>query len=325
MNISDNSNVVAITGANGFIGRHLIAALSKYPNTSVRILVRRASVGNKWSPNVTEIEGDLTKPDTLNEFLLEGCIVVNLAYSFAATDNQNITAINNLINVCTRNKIKRLVHCSTAAVYGRTKESGVNELSECNPRTDYGKTKLLIEQILSEASKGVFEYVNIRPTAVYGADGQALMKLINNLENASGFSNYLRSCLFNSRSLNLVHVDNVVAAIIFLMDLNQNIDGQTFIVSEDFEEDNNYKYVENFLFKRFEKRRYIIPPIPVPLVFLSFILRFLGRDSINPKMVYDTKKLKEIGFNYDVSLDSGLNELCEWYKSQKNIKASGVS
>ena len=322
---SNKSNVVAITGANGFIGRYLVKALSKQPDLSLRVLVRKSSNNNKWGANVTEIEGDLTKPDTLRDFLLEGCIVINLAYSFDATDDQNITAINNLIDICVNKKIKRLIHCSTAAVYGRTQESIVDESSECNPRTNYGKTKLLIENLLLEASQGIFEYVNIRPTAVYGPEGQALMKLISKLENASWFSNYLRSCLFNTRSLNLVHVNNVVAAIIFLMDLSKNIDGETYIVSEDFEPDNNYKYVENFFIKRLEKGRLMIPAFPVPLVFLSWILRLLGRDSINPKMFYDAEKLRKTGFNYEVSLDSGLTGLCEWYESKKKNNKTGVS
>jgi len=325
MDKPNNSTVVAITGANGFIGKYLVNALSENKNISIRVLVRKSSSSNNWGSSVTEIEGDLTKPDTLKAFLLEGCVVINLAYSFSATDNQNITVINNLIDICKTNKIKRLIHCSTAAVYGRVKEDVVNESSDCSPRTNYGKTKLLIEQTLNEASRGSFEYVNIRPTAVYGPEGQALMKLINNLENANNFSNYLRSCLFNARSLNLVHVDNVVAAIIFLMDLNKDVNGQTYIVSEDFETNNNYKYVENFFLKNLIKRKYIVPPIPVPLIFLSWALRLRGRDSVNPRMVYGAEKLRNMGFKYEVSLDSGLNDLCEWYKSQKNIKASGVS
>lgn len=319
------SNVIAITGANGFIGRYLVKALTKLPDISLRLLVRNTSDINNYGDNVTQVEGDLTKPESLKGFLTTGCTVVNLAYSFAASNDQNIMAINNLIDICVENKIKRLIHCSTAAVYGRIYESGVDELSECNPRTDYGKTKLLIEQLLNESSSGNFEYVNVRPTAVYGPEGQALMKLINNLENENHIFNYLRSCLFNVRSLNLVHVSNVVSAIIILMDLNKNIDGQTYIVSEDFEVNNNYRYVENFLLKRLTDRKYFLPPIHIPLFFLSLLLRFLGRDSVNPKMVYDTKKLKDIGFNYDISLDAGLDELCDWYRAQKHKTISGGS
>lgn len=319
------SGVIAITGANGFIGRYLIKALSQIPNISIRILVRNLMDDNDYGERVTQVEGDLTRPETLKEFLVEDCTVINLAYSFSATSAENILAINNLIEICVENKIKRLLHCSTAAVYGRINNSCVNEVSKCSPKTDYGKTKLLIEQLLSEASKRGFEYVNVRPTAVYGPEGQALLKLINNLENKNYIFNYLRSCLFNVRLLNLVHVSNVVSAILFLIDLNKQVDGQTFIISEDFEVNNNYKYVEQFLLKRLTNRKYLLPSIPVPFFFLSLMLRFLGRDSVNPRMRYDTNKLKDIGFNYNLSLDDGLDGLCKWYEAQKHKSISGGS
>ncbi len=317
------SDVIAITGANGFIGRHLVQALTKLPYVSIRVLVRSLSGANHYGKNVTHFEGDLTKLDSLKGFLTEGCTVVNLAYSFSSSNDQNISATNNLIKLCGESNIKRLIHCSTAAVYGRINSSCVDELSECNPGTDYGKTKLLIEQILSASSKGRFEYVNVRPTAVYGPEGQALKKLVNDLENDNYLFNYLRSCFFNVRSLNLVHVSNVVSAIIFLMDLNKEVDRQMYIVSEDFESNNNYKYVENFLLRRLLNRQHPIPPIHIPLFFLSLLLRFLGRDSVNPSMLYDTKKLKNIGFNYEMSLDAGLNELCDWYELQRKSNILG--
>jgi len=318
-----SSNVIAITGANGFIGRYLVEALSKIPDISLKLLVRNVSKVNNYGDNVTQIKGDLTKPESLKGFLSNGCTLVNLAYSFKVSNNQNITAMTNLIDICVENKIKRLIHCSTAAVYGRVSESCVDELSECNPKSDYGKTKLQIEQLLGDASKGNFEYVNVRPTAVYGPDGQALMKLIKNLENGSHVLNYFRSCLFNVRLLNLVHVSNVVSAIIFLMDSTRNVDGQTYIVSEDFEVNNNYMYVESYLLKRLTNRKYSFPRVHIPLFFLSLFLKLLGRDSINPRMVYNANKLKDIGFNYDIALDDGLDELCTWYETQNTKTISG--
>jgi len=314
--------VIAITGANGFIGKYLVSVLSEIPDISLRLLVRNPSGSNRFPTNIVQIKGDLTKPETLEKFLVHGCIVINLAYSFDASREINITAINNLISASKKNSIKRVIHCSTAAVYGHVSLDSVDESSQCNPHSSYGKTKLLIEDMFLSESKGNFEYVNVRPTAVYGAEGPALMKLINNLVNGNNVANYLRSCLFNVRTLNLVHVSNVVAAIKFLIDTDKEIDGQTYIISEDFESKNNYKYVETYIRERLTNRRYIVPPLPLPLGLLSWLLRLLRRDSINPKMVYDTEKLKNMGFKYVTSLDSGLDGLCGWYEKKNNTQCS---
>jgi len=315
--------VIAITGANGFIGKYLVNALSEIPDISLRLLVRTPSDNNNLPSNIIQINGDLTKPETLEEFLVQGCTVINLAYSFDATSDQNIMAVNNLISACKKNNIKRIIHCSTAAVYGHVQLDSVNESNQCSPKSSYGKTKLLIEEMFFSESKGNFEYVNIRPTAVYGAEGPALMKLINSLVNESNVANYLRLCLFNVRSLNLVHVSNVVAAIQFLIDADEEIDGQTYIVSEDFESKNNYKYVETYIRMRLTKRRYIVPPLSLPLILLSWLLRLLGRDSTNPRMVYDTEKLRNTGFKYVTSLDSGLDGLCSWYENKYSTEYPG--
>jgi len=323
MEASDNRTVVAITGANGFIGKHLVNSLSKDKNLSLRLLTRSLIHGNESLSNVKYIQGDLTKVETLHDFLVPGCTVINLAYNFDATREQNIAAIHNLIDVCQNSRINRLIHCSTAAVYGRAKSNSVDELSECNPRSNYGKTKLLIEQELLSSSNNRYEYVNVRPTAVYGPEGQALMKLISNLLNGNGLANYLRACLFNDRTMNLVHITNVVGAILFLIHSGKNVDRETYIVSEDYDSNNTYSYIESYLLSRLTKRPYLIPRVPLPPVFLSLLLRAMGRDLINPKMTYSTKKLQSIGFKYITSLESGLDELCDWYKRGNNTRNSG--
>ncbi len=324
MNTATNINTIAITGANGFIGRYLVKALAEYNNISIRVLVRKSSGDNKQLPaNVTEIQGDLARTETLREFLVPGCIVVNLAYSFSEKSEVNILLINNLISECKKKSIKRLIHCSTVAVYGRVNDNSVDELSQCNPKSDYGTTKLLIEKMFYAASQGDFEYINIRPTAVYGSEGQALMKLINNLVNGNVVVNYLRSCLFNTRSLNLVHVSNVVAAIIFLINTDKKVDGETYIISEDFEKNNNYSFVEKYLRKRLTKRKTLIPVLPLPLKILSLMLRMRKRESICPNMIYRTDKIRGIGFEYKISLEPGLDELIEWYQQNVNSLDSG--
>ncbi len=186
-------NTYAVTGANGFIKRYLVETLAKNKNNLIRVLVRELRTDETTNmENIIKVKGDLTKPETLHEFIVEDCIVINLAYSFTATSEENIAMTRNLISVCREMKIRRLLHCSTAAVYGRTSDTLVNEESQCSPRSLYGKTKLMIEKMLYESSISNYDFINVRPTAVYGANGQALLKMINGLIHGNGVVNYFR-------------------------------------------------------------------------------------------------------------------------------------
>jgi len=314
---SDNKHIVAITGANGFIGKSLVSALSRNSNISLRLLVRKHSDNILKSPNIEQVKGDLTKPESLKKFLTPGCTVINLAYSYNSTSEQNIAAVANLINICKEHQIKRLIHCSTAAVFGRVNNDVINENTLCNPRSEYGVTKLLIEDMFFKESKGNYEFVNLRPTAVFGADGQALIKLIMSLRKGNKILNYLRSCLFSTRKLNLVSVNNVTAAIVFVIQADADtINGETFIISEDNEPSNNFKYVEDYLHEKFVGDVYRLPRIKIPLIILSWLLRLLGRDSSNPYQVYDSQKIVDAGFKHVATLDSELSNFVAWYKSE---------
>ena len=116
---------------------------------------------------------------------------------------------------------------------------------------------------------------------------------------------------------------NVVAAIVFVMDSDKGITGQTYNICESSDSMNNFKSVECFFRDRLTNRRYSIPPVPVPLTVLSWILMMLGRDSVNPRTVYSSEKIKSIGFQYVISLSIGLERFSEWYKQEFNMQRDG--
>lgn len=115
--------------------------------------------------------------------------------------------------------------------------------------------------------------------------------------------------------MNLVHVSNVVAALLFLMDYPGNLDGEAFIVSDDDSHSNNFSDVEEFLMRALGVPDYNLPRVPVSLCLLAFFLRCLGRNSINPRRNYASDKLIGLGFKRPVSFDAGLVEYATWYRS----------
>jgi nucleoside-diphosphate-sugar epimerase len=310
--------MIAVIGASGYIGRHLVTELAQENDCRVRVLSRTQTgrtMGTAWPTGVEVIQGDLHDPESLQELLEAGCIVINLAYLWGAGEAENLALTRNLLHACKLIRVRRLIHCSTAAVTGRAPYDRVTEKTECRPITEYGITKLKLEQVIVSTAKGFFDTAILRPTSVFGPDGEPLKKLANDLVGGNRFLNYLKSCLFDFRRMNLVHIANVVAAILFLMRCKENLDGEIYIVSDDGAVANNFVDVERILMSSLNCRGYAFPRITLPVGLLGLLLRLLGRNNINPKCNYAQDKLERLGFTSPVVFEGGLKEYADWYRS----------
>ncbi|HSI42874.1 MAG TPA: NAD(P)-dependent oxidoreductase [Methylotenera sp.] len=310
--------IIAITGASGFIGNHLVKELLKSGDYRIKLLSRNGLQEHSFSKeaDVEVVIGDLLQPQSLNKFLEEDCIVVNLVYLWNGGDSENVTAILNLLQACKTANIKRLLHCSTAAVVGRVNDDIVTEQTDCRPITDYGITKLKIEHIVSSMAKDNFDLAILRPTSVFGVDGKPLKKLTKDLTTRNKkLTNYLRSCLFGKRRMNLVCIENVVSSIIYLINYPKLLKNEIFIISDDDSPFNNFSDVERFLMQKLEIRDYVLSPLHFPYFILKLLLACLGRNNINPHTIYSSYKLQSIGFERVISFETGLAKYASWYKA----------
>jgi len=310
--------VIAITGASGFIGKQLVTELVRTGEYEVRALSRnrqRDLTESRFASAVEIIAGDLNDTEALRKLLKPGCTVINLAYLWDGGDIENLAVIGNLVEACRDVGVGRLIHCSTAAVVGRVREDRVTEETPCNPVSQYGVTKLKIEQaVVKAAAHHYFDAAIVRPTAVFGAEGEQLKKLANDLKMGSHWLNYAKSCLFGTRRMNLVHIDNVVAAVVFLIRHPNPLKGEVFIVSDDDDPDNNFAYIERFMLRVLGLGDYRLPRISLPLWILAALLAVRGRNNINPHCVYDSGKLRRLGYKPPISLAAGLDEYASYHR-----------
>jgi nucleoside-diphosphate-sugar epimerase len=315
-----------IIGGAGFVGQRLLTVLAAFPPQQVRVLVHQKMIALPPGGNMQIVEGDLLNPTTLDGLIEPGCTVINLSYLTTMSASENITAMANLVEACRQGGACRLIHCSTAVVAGRTGGTVVDENTVCKPVSEYEKTKLKIERFLLAQSRGFFEVVILRPTAIFGPGGQNLLKLIEGLTKGKVLYNYFKSCLFNRRSMNLVCLDNVVAALLFLADRDEGVDEQIFIISDDDSPLNNYRDVESHLIDYLGLAPYPISRIALPVFFLRFFLRLSGRPFADPEVKFNAAKISAWGFKKSCTLRDGLDVFADWYKneftpgSQKNTK-----
>jgi nucleoside-diphosphate-sugar epimerase len=309
---------VSITGASGFIGSHLLAALAHTREVETRALGRaqRPQQGSTGGHLLWQL-GDLEDPEALRALMAREGTLVHLAYPRGWAHERHLAAAARIGDLARQVGVKRIVLCSTAVVAGRTPAVCVTEATPCVPSLDYERTKLEIEHSLAEKAAGAFELAVLRPTAVFGPGGQNLLKLATALTDRAMTVNYLQSSLFGRRRMNLVCVENVVAALLFLVERDQIAAVDTYIVSDDDDPLNNFHDVEAALIRHLGLGRYPFPPIPLPAPALTGALRLAGRTSTNPSRVYDGARLVREGCRKSTTFAEGLARFADWFRRRR--------
>ncbi len=197
-----------VTGASGFIGRHIVRKLNNH-GYQVRALARRMPEG--FDPSVQVVIGDLTQPDSFAT-ALEG---VSIVIHAALTDglSHDLEATSKLHTLSARAGVRQFLHLSTISVYGNPVDGVITEETAPIPSSDpYASTKLAIEHALRAAVSGCPEVAILRLGCVYGPGGgwwtQGLLNMM-----ARG-----KWILVNGGTgyANLIHVDDVGAIILLL-------------------------------------------------------------------------------------------------------------
>jgi UDP-glucose 4-epimerase len=148
------------------------------------IVLDRLSTGFEWAvaPEAELIVGDIADKAVVKSLLREypidsvihfaGSIVVPesgaapLAYYENNTCNTRI-----LLEVIVEANIRHVIFSSTAAVYGGAGQEPITEGASTNPESPYGRSKLMTEWLLADASAAHgFTYTALRYFNVAGAD-----------------------------------------------------------------------------------------------------------------------------------------------------------
>lgn len=298
--------MIAVTGATGFLGKHIVQLLAEDSSSFIKGLTRQQVTSD--SPNVSFVCGALEDPGTLHAFIEPGCTVINLAYSNVTASADAIQTTEKLIELCAAVGIKRLIHCSSVAVYGR--QSGViTEDTPCDPYDDYGRIKLAIDETLLNGILGRFELVILRPTVVFGTGGEALVSLMESLLHQSRARSYFRSSLFGRRHMHLVPAGHVARAFQFCCGYQGKFLEDIYNISMDEHELNNFRDVERILMQALDMPRYACPPLPIPRIVLESALTLAKRPVVNTRAIYSGKKFQDIGFSETENLEVSIRNL----------------
>ena len=181
-----------VTGASGFIGGHLSAALVRRGWT-VRALVHQTKLSG--SPEVQAIRGDIQDFGLLKEVLQGTDVLFHLAAALGASliDRDKFFRINvegteNVLRAARENAVKKVIHFSSAGVLGAVKKNDVAaEDYPLNPQNIYDLTKLEGEKTALRFAAEGMKVAVIRPGWTYGPGDRRTFKLIKSINQGRFF------------------------------------------------------------------------------------------------------------------------------------------
>jgi NAD dependent epimerase/dehydratase len=153
---------VLVTGADGFIGSHLVERLAR-EGAKVRALALYNSF-NDWgwlegldpALGVEVVTGDIRDKAQVSTVTKGVDVVFHLAsliaipYSYVAPESYvqtNVQGTLNVVQAALEHGVKRVVHTSTSEVYGTARKVPISEDHPLQPQSPYSATKIAADSI----------------------------------------------------------------------------------------------------------------------------------------------------------------------------------
>ncbi len=216
--------VIVITGATGVIGEALIERLTELNPKKIICLTRfERNLNHKKSSVIEWRKVNLKDQKKTVEALNGGDLVFHLAgikhdaqkYEEEFSYEDNVIITNNVVGACIELNIGKLIFVSSALIYGIPQSLPVLETHRLDPISEYAKSKLDCEKIISDASlSGKLNSIIVRACNIYGGRLEidtVIGKIISQAIEKS------RLTLYNLKTeRDFLHIVDVVNALLIL-------------------------------------------------------------------------------------------------------------
>ena len=209
--MQNNQKIIAIFGAGGFLGKHLMRELTKL-DYRIKVATRNPYLKGYLKPLGSPGQIELFKTNIFNpkdvKNILENCdIVINLVGILYENKNQKFNEIhsefpNMLSNLCNEIGIRNLVHVSALGI--KEKHSSI-----------YMQSKFKGEKNIQENFK---PSVILRPSVVFGPED----KFFNTFASLAQFSPALPLIGGGKTKFAPIYVGDVAKAIVKALELNNS-------------------------------------------------------------------------------------------------------
>jgi UDP-glucose 4-epimerase len=324
---------ILVTGANGFIGQHLVYGLKKHgfdvnamdENIENLKLIRRINI----------FEGDIFNGELLKKALVEVEAIFHLVaktHDISGRANNlgdylklNLESTRNLLDSCVGLKVKHFIFFSSVKVMSEKSEALLDETCVPNPTTPYGVSKLYAENLVLDVGKNFgFKTTVFRFPLVYGPGNKGnIYRLIEAIDKGKYI---MIGKGENKRSM--AYVGNCVDAALAVLE-KQKTNTEIYIVKD--MDDYTVRELYDVIAKELgDKKRSICIPLSLakylaragdiggyivrkPFPFNSEIL-----NKLTGSLIFSSRKIQEdIGFKTEYSLYDTMHKTVAWYKKKE--------
>ncbi|MBB2482275.1 UDP-glucose 4-epimerase GalE [Bacillus sp. APMAM] len=176
--------MILVVGGAGYIGSHVVKELIKKEEV---VVLDNLSTGFRAlvDEKAIFVEGNLGDEAKLNEVFTKYSIkaVMHFAANSLVGESvqdpykyyqNNVAATLTLLNTMLKHNVKNFIFSSTAATYGIPHVELIDEAQPTNPINPYGRSKLMVEQILEDFAHAYgLHYVVLRYFNAAGAHASA--------------------------------------------------------------------------------------------------------------------------------------------------------
>lgn len=313
---------VLVTGADGFIGSHLVELLVKQGD-HVKALTYYNSFNN-WGwledsdvlDQIEVISGDIRDSNFCQNIVRNVDVVFNLAaligipYSYSAPQSYIDTNITGTLNLCSaslKSGVSKFIQTSTSEVYGTAIQVPISESHPLQPQSPYSASKIGSDSIaLSFYNSFQLPVVIARPFNTYGPR-QSARAVIPTIIGQLAKQNKSLSIGDLNPTRDFTYVEDTSIGINLLSTVN-DIEGEVFNIGSNFE------ISIGDLVKKISKL------MQIDINILSDNKRIRPPNSEVFRLWCDNSKLVEkTNFMPKFSLDEGLKMTIDWFSDDKNL------
>lgn len=317
-----------VTGANGFIGSHLVEKLIS-EKVEVRCLVRQTS-NLQWidRTKVSIVFGDINQPESLEPAVKDVDLIYHLAGKTAAQSEAEYRRVNVfgtellLKTISEHNPhLKRFVFISSQAAGGpSTKDHPLTETSDPHPVTPYGRSKLAAEKAVRGADR--IPFTIIRPPSVFGPRDTDFLQLFQTVQKG-----VITKLGFKERRYSMIYVEDLVRGI-WQASINPDTVNQLYYLADP--EPVSWEQLCKAIAEVFTKKT-ISLSIPVPLFAMVVLISDAYSKVTGKRVILNKGKLPEFmarywecqpekavhtfGFKPDFTLKEGVEKTVRWYRT----------
>ena len=325
---------ILLTGATGFIGKHLVTALVNN-NHGISVLVRKTSQKKEviWlkAKGCKVVVGDIFDKEILKRSLINIDIVIHLvgggdvsAYGdkgYRELYTLNVVSIKCLINaVKSHNKINKIIFLSSISAVGVYDRQIIDENTAQIPVSPHELCKAEAERVLVNSG---LPYIIIRPPAVYGPMAKySDILLLSRITQKVHFLPILGN---GNNHFPCIYVEDLVQLIIRVV--NSNDSNQVFNITH--QENPTFNQLVKIIKKHsntWAVSPHILPIFIKPFIFFmeEYISKFINiyppltihrLDSMTSDRLFNIDKVvKLLGYKEQYTFKQGIKKTINWYR-----------